>query len=97
MTALIGPELLRRLERLALVARRTFRGAGAGERRARAAGSSIEFRDHRAYSPGDDLRHLDWNLLARLDRLYLKRFHDQQDVTLHLVVDASASMGYGTR
>jgi uncharacterized protein (DUF58 family) len=85
-----------RLRRLKLLARRTFRGAGAGERRARSAGVSTEFRDHRQYAPGDDLRHLDWNVYARLERLYLKRFHDHQDVTLHLVLDATASMAYGT-
>jgi uncharacterized protein (DUF58 family) len=92
----LPPALSQRLRRLRLIARRTFRGTGAGERRTRSAGVSTEFRDHRPYAPGDDLRHLDWNVYARLERLYLKRFHDQQDVTLHLVVDASASMGFGT-
>jgi uncharacterized protein (DUF58 family) len=91
-----GSRFLKRLERLVLLSRRTFRGAGHGQRRARQAGVSTEFRDHRLYVAGDDLRHLDWNLYARLDRLYLKRFHDQQDVTVHLVLDASASMGFGT-
>ncbi len=87
--------LQQRLRRLKLITRRTFRGAGAGERRARAAGASTEFRDHRAYVPGDDLRHLDWNVYARLERLHLKRFHDQQDVTTHVLLDASASMDTG--
>ena len=86
---------LRRIERLSIVARRTFRGSGSGERRARTHGASTEFRDHRLYAPGDDLRHLDWNLLARHDRLHLKRFHDEQDVRVHLVLDASASMDLG--
>lgn len=92
----LSPELQQKLRRLRILARRTFRGTGAGERRTRMAGVSTEFRDHRQYAPGDDLRHLDWNVYARLERLYLKRFHDQQDVTLHLVVDASASMGFGS-
>lgn len=89
------PDLLRRMERLAVVARRAFRGTGQGERRARMHGASTEFRDHRSYAPGDDLRHLDWNLYARLDRLHLKRFHDEQEVRLHLAIDTSASMDHG--
>jgi uncharacterized protein (DUF58 family) len=92
---LFDAEFLRRIERLSLVARRTFRGSGHGARRAREHGASTEFRDHRLYSAGDDVRHLDWNLLARHDRLYLKRFHDEQDVRVHLILDASASMGFG--
>ena len=91
------PEDLRqRLQRLRLLTRKSFRGAGSGERRTRAAGVSTEFRDHREYAPGDDLRHLDWNLYARLGKLYLKRFHDSQDLTAHLVLDASASMAFGS-
>ena len=89
-TATLGFDtgLLARLERLSLQARRTFRGGGHGGRRAATHGASTEFHDHRQYAPGDDLRHLDWNLLARLDRLYVKRFHDQQEVRVHLVLDA---------
>jgi len=92
---LFDAEFLKRIERLAVVARRSFRGSGHGERRARTHGASTEFRDHRIYAPGDDLRHLDWNLYARHDRLHLKRFHDEQDVRVHLVLDASASMASG--
>jgi uncharacterized protein (DUF58 family) len=95
MSGLLPAGLLQRLERLQVLARRTFRGTGAGERRSRQVGSWTEFRDHREYAPGDDLRHLDWNAFARLERLYLKRFHAQHDVTVHLIVDASASMGFG--
>jgi uncharacterized protein (DUF58 family) len=92
----LPPALQLRLRRLRVLARRTFRGMGAGERRARSAGVSTEFRDHRAYVPGDDLRHVDWNVYARLERLHVKRFHDHQDVTIHVVLDATASMGFGT-
>ncbi|MEM7244650.1 MAG: DUF58 domain-containing protein [Acidobacteriota bacterium] len=87
--------LLQRFEGLALHATRRFRGGRAGERRTRDRGASTEFLDHRAYVRGDDLRHLDWNLFARHDRLYLKRHHDTQDVVVHLVVDASGSMDFG--
>jgi uncharacterized protein (DUF58 family) len=92
---LFDADFLKRIERLSVTARRSFRGSGHGERRARTHGASTEFRDHRSYAPGDDLRHLDWNLYARHDRLHLKRFHDEQDVRVHLVLDASASMGAG--
>lgn len=88
-------DILRRLERLHLAARRSFPGTLHGDRLVRGVGASTEFRDHRAYAPGDDLRHLDWTLLARLDRLYVKRHHDQQDVTVHLVLDCSGSMAFG--
>lgn len=94
-STLFDAAFLRRIERLSVVARKTFRGSGHGQRRVRAHGTSTEFADHRLYAAGDDLRHLDWNLLARHDRLYLKRFHDEQDVRVHLVLDASLSMGSG--
>lgn len=93
--ALFDTDFLKRIERLSVAARRSFRGSGHGERRARTHGASTEFRDHRSYAAGDDLRHLDWNLYARHDRLHLKRFHDEQDVRVHLVLDATASMAAG--
>jgi uncharacterized protein (DUF58 family) len=56
---------------------------------------SVEFCDYRPYGVGDDLRYVDWNIYGRLDRLYLKLFLDEEDLCLHLLVDASASMDYG--
>jgi uncharacterized protein (DUF58 family) len=89
------PEFLARLERLSLVSRRPFRGRLTGERRSPRKGQSVEFFDYRPYGVGDDLRYVDWNVYARLDRLYLKLFVDEEDLCLHLLVDASASMGFG--
>jgi uncharacterized protein (DUF58 family) len=89
------PEFLGQLERLTLLSRRTFRGSVKGERRSPRRGHSVEFADYRAYGHGDDLRYVDWNIYGRLDRLHVKLFVDEEDLCLHLLVDASASMGFG--
>jgi len=88
-------EFLAQLERLSLLSRRVFRGRVKGERRSPRRGSSVEFFDYRAYGVGDDLRYVDWNIYARLDRLHVKLFVDEEDLCLHLLVDASASMDFG--
>jgi uncharacterized protein (DUF58 family) len=89
------PEFLAQLEQLSLLSRRTFRGSVKGERRSPRRGHSVEFADYRAYGHGDDLRYVDWNIYGRLDRLHVKLFVDEEDLCLHLLVDASASMGFG--
>jgi uncharacterized protein (DUF58 family) len=89
------PEFLAQLERLSLLSRRTFHGSVKGERRSPRRGHSVEFADYRAYGHGDDLRYVDWNIYGRLDRLHVKLFVDEEDLCLHLLVDASASMGFG--
>ncbi|TMQ15220.1 MAG: DUF58 domain-containing protein [Candidatus Rokuibacteriota bacterium] len=94
-TSFFTPEFLAQLERLSLLSRRTFRGSIKGERRSPRRGHSVEFADYRAYGHGDDLRYVDWNIYARLDRLHVKLFVDEEDLCLHLLVDASASMGFG--
>jgi uncharacterized protein (DUF58 family) len=66
-----------------------------GERRSPRRGHSVEFADYRAYGHGDDLRYVDWNIYGRLDRLHVKLFVDEEDLCLHLLVDASASMEFG--
>ncbi len=88
-------EFLAQLERLALTSKRTFRGRVKGERKSPHRGSSVEFVDYRPYGVGDDLRYVDWNIFGRLDRLYVKLFVDEEDLCLHLLLDASASMEYG--
>lgn len=90
------PEFLAQLERLSLLSRRAFRGSVKGERRSPRRGHSVEFADYRAYGHGDDLRYVDWNVYGRLDRLHVKLFVDEEDLCLHLLVDASASMRFGT-
>jgi uncharacterized protein (DUF58 family) len=88
-------EFLAQLERLSLASRRVFRGRVKGERRSPRKGQSVEFSDYRAYGLGDDLRYVDWNIYGRLDRLHVKLFVDEEDLCLHLLVDASSSMDYG--
>lgn len=92
---LLPPELLARLERLELVSRKVFRGRLKGERKSRRKGQSVEFADFRNYVPGDDLRFVDWNLYARLDRLFLKLFLEEEDLHVFFLVDASPSMNFG--
>lgn len=93
--ATFSSDFLAQLERLSLASRRTFRGRVKGERRSPRKGQSVEFSDYRPYGIGDDLRYVDWNIYGRLDRLHVKLFVDEEDLCLHLLVDASASMGFG--
>jgi uncharacterized protein (DUF58 family) len=92
--SLLDETVRRKLETLSLVARRVRAGAMKGERRSSKHGTSIEFADYRAYSPGDDLRRLDWNVYARMDKPVVKLFEDEEDLAVHVWVDASASMGF---
>ena len=96
MDQLLSPDLMRRLERLELVSRKIFSGRVKGERRGKRKGQSVEFADFRNYAPGDDLRFIDWNLYARLDKLFLKLFMEEEDLHFHVVLDTSASMDFGS-
>jgi uncharacterized protein (DUF58 family) len=86
---------LRQLERLTLLTRKAVHGGMKGARRSVKRGQSVEFTDYRDYSLGDDLRALDWNLYARLEKLFIKLFIEEEDVTVHILLDASASMDGG--
>jgi uncharacterized protein (DUF58 family) len=86
---------LRRLDELSIVSRRVTAGRAKGERRTLRKGAGVEFVDYRPYTVGDDLRYVDWNIYSRLDRLLLKLFVEEEDLCLHLLVDGSASMGFG--
>lgn len=92
---LLDARLVAQLSRLDIASRKVFSGKMKGERRSKRKGESVEFADHRPYVSGDDLRRLDWHILARLDRLFLKLFLEEEDLSLHLIVDASASMDCG--
>lgn len=94
-TPLLGPQLLAQLERLELVSRKVFRGRMKGERRSKRKGQSVEFADFRSYVHGDDLRFIDWNTYARLDRLFLKLYLEEEDLHFYALIDASASMDFG--
>ncbi|NKC12706.1 MAG: DUF58 domain-containing protein [Gammaproteobacteria bacterium] len=94
-STLFDSDFLSRLEALELVARRLLRGGYRGEHNSRQWGRSLDFADFRRYQPGDDLRYVDWNIYSRLERLFLKLFAAEEDLTLHVLVDGSASMGFG--
>src|ERR1044072_8885653 len=92
----LAPEVLARISSLELVARAVVEGFISGLHRSPHLGFSTDFAEHRQYMPGDDLRHLDWKLLARTDRLYIKKYQSDTNTQLMLMVDASASMGYAS-
>ena len=92
---LLDAALIRQLEQLELVVRRLHAGRTKGEKRSKRRGSGSEFADYRDYVQGDDLRHVDWNVYGRLDRLFLKLFHEEEDLRLAVFLDTSRSMGYG--
>jgi uncharacterized protein (DUF58 family) len=94
--ALFGGDFLKKLEYLSLVSRRVFRGSLLAQRRTMQLGGGIEFADHREYAPGDDFRYLDWNVYARHDELLLKRFQEEEDLHVYVLLDASASMAFGS-
>lgn len=92
---LLAPDFLARLSQLDVSSRKIFTGKLKGERRSKRRGESVEFADHRPYVSGDDLRHIDWNIFGRLDKLFLKLFMEEEDLSLHIVVDCSDSMDCG--
>jgi len=92
---LLSPSFLATLDRLTLVSRRARVGKFKGERRSPRRGGSVEFADFREYAPGDDFRQIDWNAYARLERLFLRLFVEEEDATVHVIVDASQSMAWG--
>jgi uncharacterized protein (DUF58 family) len=94
-TPILDPVLLRRLERLTLINRRRLASSNKGERRSVRRGSSLEFVDYRQYTPGDDLRQIDWNVYGRHNNLVLKLFEDEEVLAVHLLVDGSRSMDWG--
>ena len=91
-SSLLSPQVLAQLERLELVSRKVFRGRMKGERRSKRKGQSVEFADFRNYVPGDDLRFIDWNTYARLEKLFLKMFMEEEDLHFYALIDASRSM-----
>jgi uncharacterized protein (DUF58 family) len=92
---LLESRLSARLDRLDFRSKKIFAGKLQGERRSKKRGQSSEFDDYREYVSGDDLRHIDWNVFARFDRLFIKLFLEEEDLALHVALDASASMDSG--
>lgn len=92
---LFAPEFLRQLEMMMIQARKSLVGKHSGDRRSPLKGRSVEFADFRNYTIGDDYRQLDWNAYARLEKLFLKLFLEEQDATVYLFLDCSTSMTHG--
>jgi uncharacterized protein (DUF58 family) len=91
---LLDETFLRKLDRLSLPARRVRAGQIQGERRSTRRGTSVEFADYRSYARGDDLRRVDWNIYARLERPFVKLFEEEEDLAVTVLLDASASMAW---
>jgi uncharacterized protein (DUF58 family) len=92
----IDPQVLTRIDNLELVARSVVDGFVSGLHRSPLHGMSMDFAEHRAYMPGDDVRHIDWRVFARSDRLYVRQFEADTNANLHLVLDISRSMDFGS-
>ncbi len=90
----LSPNILRQLELLRLRSRRNFLGTRQGGHLSMKRGHGIEFSDYRKYELGDDPRHIDWGVFARSERIYIKRFQEEQDLSVFMLVDTSASMYY---
>ena len=94
MTTIFDEATLRKLEQLTLVANQVRIGQMKGDRRSKKRGTSIQFADYRNYTKGDDLRRLDWNVYARLERPFIKLLEEEEDLAIHLLLDGSASMNW---
>ncbi len=88
--------VLQRLDNIALVTRKSMATGRPGRRRSPSAGSSMEFSDYRRYSAGDDFRRIDWRAYARLERLFLRVFEAEENITVTILIDCSDSMQHGT-
>jgi len=93
---LLDTEFLNKLKQLTLISKKIFAGKIKGERRSRQKGASVEFADYRDYVRGDDPRFIDWNMYGRLERLFLKLFQEEQDLSVYILVDGSESMAFGS-
>src|SRR6185437_679668 len=94
---LIDPQTLMAIRNLELRARTVVEGFWHGLHRSPYHGFSVEFTEYRAYTPGDDPRYLDWKLVGRTDRYFIKKFEDETNLRCHLLVDSSRSMTFGSR
>ena len=94
-TSLFTPDFLHKLEALELATRGSLAGPGIGPRRSPKVGTSVEFSDFRNYAPGDDYRRIDWNAYARLERLFLRLYRAEENLTVSLLLDNSRSMAWG--
>mgnify|MGYP001583745581 CR=1 FL=1 len=92
---MINTDFLNQLDRFHLVIRKRVTSNYIGPRRSLASGRGLMFKEHRQYAPGDDIRLIDWKVFARSDHLHVKTFEEERNLTVHTIIDASASMGFG--
>jgi len=95
LDSFLDEDFLRKLDKLRIQAKRGIKGPAKGEHDSWRSGASLEFLDYRKYQAGDDFRYIDWNVYGRLDRLFIKLFRAEEDLTIHILVDMSQSMGSG--
>ena len=93
----INLDFLHQLDRMSLIINKRLTSNYVGERRAVATGRGLIFKDHAIYAPGDDFRTIDWRVYARLDKLFVKRYEEERNLTVHVVIDYSGSMGFGQK
>lgn len=93
---MIKPEFLEELERFNLALKKDSNEIKEGEHSSSSTGQGMVFEDHKKYVPGDDIRMIDWKVYARTDNLFVKRFEEEKSVTVHILVDRSSSMDYGS-
>ncbi|MFQ5414221.1 MAG: DUF58 domain-containing protein, partial [Phycisphaerae bacterium] len=93
-TGYFQPDVLSKIARLHLRARHVVEGFVSGMHKSPYKGYSVEFANHRAYVPGDDIRHIDWRVYAKADRFFVKEFEEETNMRTHLVLDCSGSMAY---
>jgi len=92
---MITTEFLDQLDKFQLIVNKRVTSNYSGEKRSVAAGRGLVFKDHRMYAPGDDIRAIDWRVYARTDDLYVRRYEEERNLSVHIILDASASMGFG--
>lgn len=92
----ITTEFLRELDRFSIVLKKKVNSEYAGSRQSLHGGSGLVFRDFRSYAPGDDFRNIDWRVYARTEKLFLKRYEEERNLAVHILVDASGSMNFGS-
>lgn len=92
---LFDDEFQRKLDYLAVVSKRVFSGAMRAERRTKKTGSGVEFADHRDYTAGDDIRAIDWHAYQRFNRLLIRLYEEEEDLSIYFIIDSSSSMGFG--
>jgi uncharacterized protein (DUF58 family) len=95
LAELLDARFMASLDRLDITSRKILQGKLKGERQTKRRGQGVEFADHRQYVPGDDVRFVDWNIYGRLDQLFMKMFLEEQDLSLHILIDSSASTAFG--